>query len=784
MLSDFTNPLLDKFFQFYTSESQFIEQVNTMQINEKSVEIALDAADGWDFESFSQSFLSGIFGIDFRPIGGIHDGGADGVIDLPQFQQNTKQTTFVQCSVQSDYVAKINKTIDRLKESGREVKKLIYITNRKVQNLDKEEYRLSDLHDVSIQILDKDFIRVNVNRNDVTVGAFESHLDKYLTPLQTFGHSIIRRATLFTAPPDVYVFLRQTIDRKENKSSLSVALTDGLILKALEGTEPNLNEMSVKQVEEKIGDLVPGAQKIVRSLVKSRLEALSRVQRQVRYVRRHGEKYCLSFELRKKAVEDNMEDESLRVRVKDLWHERIKSISTTNGWLDDEPKQIVETMFEVIQDAFYKRGLSFAAFLENREPGPDIIYLEESVSDVFSRLSLSKKRERSFKEAILESLRVALYKGTSDEKLYFHKLSLTYTLLFSLQNDASVAQFFQGLTGDLHLFVGSDVVIKALSEEFLDPANRVMTNSLEIIRRAGGRLVLTEIVLKEILGHLQSTDQEYKHNYQPIENSLNLDIARQIDKILIRAFFYAKFGEASSRQPRNWQSYLNSFLPYTELNNYRKALNLLQGYLMNHFGMIFVSYSDIVPGINKNQRHDLASSLENEKNTPKLADNDAVMALAVYARRNREEKQNQSKKHGFSTWWLTDEIVILRHAQKIIQREGVSFMMRPQFLINHLSLAPSQTDVRENISKLLPGTLGLSMARRVPQEVLLGVLQTLRDAQGLSDARRQAEITSCTNEIKSQYYGSIQEKSGKSEQVVDVLKNMSRNRTDSRRKRR
>jgi hypothetical protein len=729
-----------------------------MIINEKSVDVALDASDGWDFERFAQSFLSGIFGIEFRPIGGIHDGGADGAIDLPQFEQESKSTTFVQCSIQNDYGSKINKTISRLRESGREIRKLIYITNKKIRNLDKEEFRLSDSYDISVQILDKEFVRVNINRNDVTKGAFSSHLDKYLMPLQTFGHSIIQKATTFSAPPDVYVFLRQIIDRKENRSSLSISLTDGLILKALEGTEPNVYEMSVKQVEDKISDLVPGAQKIVKSLVKSRLEALSRVTKQTRFVRRHGEKYCLSYELRKKAVVDNTEDESLRVNVKDLWFERIKTISKTDGWLNDEPKQIVEAMFEVIQHAFYKRGLSFAAFLENEQSGPDMIYLEESVAEVFMRLNLSKKRETSFKKAILETLRIALYKGLPEEKLYFHKLSLTYTLLFSLQSDASVANFFENLTGDLYLFVGSDIIIKALSEEFLESSSKIMTNSLEIIRRAGGKLVLTEIVLKEVLGHLQTTDFEYKNNYKPIENSISLDIARQIEKILIRAFFYAKLDETSVRQPRNWESYLNSFIPYAEISHYRKSLNLLQDYLVNHFGMIFNTYADILPGIKRRERDDLASSMQSEKNTPQLADNDAVMALAVYARRKLVERQNQSKKHGFSTWWLTDETIILRHAQHIIHREGVSFMMRPQFLINHFSLAPSKSDVRENISRLLPGTLGLSMARRVPQEVLLGVLETLRDAQSLSDARRQAEIIACTNTIKSHYYGDYRNK--------------------------
>ena len=58
----------------------------TDPINPKLVEIALDHAEGIPFEQFGHSFYSAIFGSEFVPLGGIHDGGADGFVALSLYE--------------------------------------------------------------------------------------------------------------------------------------------------------------------------------------------------------------------------------------------------------------------------------------------------------------------------------------------------------------------------------------------------------------------------------------------------------------------------------------------------------------------------------------------------------------------------------------------------------------------------------------------------------------------------------------------------------------------------
>ena len=58
------------------------------------VEIALEKVDGFVFERFAQDFLSVLEGRSFVPVGGIKDGGADGLYDCGDgriYYQFTKQ---------------------------------------------------------------------------------------------------------------------------------------------------------------------------------------------------------------------------------------------------------------------------------------------------------------------------------------------------------------------------------------------------------------------------------------------------------------------------------------------------------------------------------------------------------------------------------------------------------------------------------------------------------------------------------------------------------------------
>ena len=101
-----------------------------LNIHEQVAEIALDNVRGQDFEEFFKSFYTGLLGPSFIPVGGVHDGGADGLIvdtlSGDGVLEGTRVGRFFQATIQENHRTKIKHTVARLREVGRNPKEVIY----------------------------------------------------------------------------------------------------------------------------------------------------------------------------------------------------------------------------------------------------------------------------------------------------------------------------------------------------------------------------------------------------------------------------------------------------------------------------------------------------------------------------------------------------------------------------------------------------------------------------------------------------------------------------------
>ena len=95
-------------------------------INYKLVEIALTQVQGDDFEKFANVLLTALTGVDYVPLGGTRDGGADGFLDSGIYG-STRAGRFHQASIQANHKDKIRQTVKRLKCVKRSPTSLIYI---------------------------------------------------------------------------------------------------------------------------------------------------------------------------------------------------------------------------------------------------------------------------------------------------------------------------------------------------------------------------------------------------------------------------------------------------------------------------------------------------------------------------------------------------------------------------------------------------------------------------------------------------------------------------------
>ena len=103
---------------------------------------------------------------------------------------------------------------------------------------------------------------------------------------------------------------------------------------------------------------------------------------------------------------------------------------------------------------------------------------------------------------------------------------------------------------NFELSVGSDLILRALTEHYLPPEDQMTANALKILRQAGATLYLAESTLHELHSHIHAADREYQSTYFDIEAHVDYALASQSDRILIRAYYYSKLDAANPNRPR------------------------------------------------------------------------------------------------------------------------------------------------------------------------------------------------------------------------------------------
>jgi hypothetical protein len=718
------------------------------------VKIALDKAEGFQFERFVHDFYSTLVGASFVPLGGMRDGGADGFEGDAVYEEVGVPSAFYQVSVQEDYRAKIRHTVARLRKVDRDPRTLVYITSRSIGLPDAEERILSRELDVAIRIRDAKYITSHVNDCGGTIAAFNHHLRNLTDFLRAIGASTIIAPSAHVQSPAVYVFLEQELARRRGDASLLDSVTDSLILWALEGTDPDTGlMMSREDVLDKISREIPAVRQVVSGRVGGRLRWLSDKGypggRQVRWHKKLNQ-FCLPYETRQRIEDENRADEALRLDVLASFYTRLRE--NTAPHLDDpDARAAAELTLRSLQMAFEREGLAFASFLETKD-NTEYATMTDAITAALTERRLTGREKYLLADAVFATIRCVLYDSVDIERAYLAKLSRTYTLLFTLKSEPRLIEFFQQLAGTLHLYVGTDLLVRALSERYLAEGDQLTRNTLLMASRLGARLVLTEPVLEEILGNLRAADTEFRNWFEPVEYHVDYLMARNAPQIMVRAYFYARLDQRPDvRAPRSWPTFVSQMLPYADLHK-PAASEHLRRYLLATFGMQFESADELLALVDRTGVQRLADDLADSKPNDRLAFNDALMALAVYGRRSRRREESQVTEFGYETWWLTTEARILQHTRKLVrEHRGAPYIMRADFLLNFMTLAPSSQEARATLGHVFPSLLGIRLSRRMNEDAFHAIMTKVRAAEEWDDARRTAAIAAVVDQLKSDF---------------------------------
>lgn len=86
-------------------------------------------------------------------------------------------------------------------------------------------------------------------------------------------------------------------------------------------------------------------------------------------------------------------------------------------------------------------------------------------------------------------MRGVFYDSAAVERAYCARLARTYILLFTIRNTPEIIEYFNTMSKSFHLYVGSDLIIRAISEYYLKPDDQMTVNALKIIKQAGSKFV-------------------------------------------------------------------------------------------------------------------------------------------------------------------------------------------------------------------------------------------------------------------------------------------------------
>jgi len=727
-------------------------------INIRLCGTAVSECDTSAFEQFVQAFHAALVGSAFVPLGGMHDGGADG-FEEQIFESASRTNSFLQASKSQDIVGKIRRTIRRLRDFGRDPAVVLFYFSDPIAQIDKIEEDLSVEFNTTVRIRGKQFIESHINNSPQTVETYNSYLRPAIIHLLAVGTAGPTRQFPFEAKT-LCAFLGQEVNRRRGNASILTVVTDSLILWSLEGTDPDKNLfMNKSQIQSKIEGAIPAVKQFLRGSLQDRLTALSNKSndtgRQINYHRKERA-YVLQHDQRQKLYDDNVQEADIISGVTDFITLFLRTQLPTK--LHNRLHDVSAIVMRCVEQVFYTQGLELSVFIKDRNGSiPEEINITDSINSGTDTLNVDVDDKSLIREAVRSCLRKIIFAPDEVTNEYLIRLSNTYFLLFALRNEPRIVEYFNGMAQQLVLYVGSDLIIKSISEYHLPAHGQLVTNALKLLQSSGAKLIMSAPAYEEVYTHIRAAVLEFENYYADVEPQIGLDFVAYIDRILIRAYFYAaRQVNTVGTAPRGWKSYINQFCDYNDMRSGHNR-DGLKRYLCDRFGFEFETRETMRKSVDLDLMKALARKLaaergvkhKKEDRTLELASNDALHALRIFARRQQLNEANIPNPFGYRVWWLTHEKVVQRIAVPVIGAEKPRFIMRPEFLLNYISLVPSKKEIADSYKAVFPSMLGVSLSKRAPPAMLQGVLKSAREAYEVDSSRAKVMLQDFSDKLKS-----------------------------------
>lgn len=693
--------------------------------------------DGWLFESFAQSFLSAIFNYEFIPVGGTKDRGIDGLEHT--FSRKGYSKRIYQISTEKDAEGKIKGSIEKLKKNDIKFDTFTFVTNREIRKKDNLIDTFIDTYSINVQIFDLSWFVANANANQGTRNAYFTFIQRHMHEYNVPGKSFI--VSGIETDSRIFVFLRQQLESKWSEYKIDDLLADSLILFALEGTDPDKDIFKTKdQIKDSIKQYVKFDAKLLDDTIEKELNVLSTKPRKIKFHK--GKGYCLPFETRLEITQRNLSDKQLINTFYDQTSVTIRKYLQDN---DVAIKNMTTLIDAVVHKIFHQQGLEFSNFILHGKSQKAIDKdLQETINKTVDESTVVEKNKEKVKSALQVAIREIVYHGTVEQRQYFKSLSNTYMMMFLLQWNPQVALYFESMASKLSIYVCTSIIVPALSEFYLETENKRHWNLLKACQTVGIRLNVNDEIIEELIHHLNMVKNKYETLFSFCEDVYLMSELETlfIDEVLIRAYFHAK----ARGKVKAFNEFIDNFCDPSIRNVKQELIDFLNA----EFGINYISNASLRVQINKEEQRHLADKLIKARTQKAKAETDATIILTIFKLRELNNEASSTGIFGYRTWWLSKDTKTFRAVQKTYRdKYPVSCYMRPDFLYNHIALAPKRIEVDAMYKEIFPSLLGVNLSFHLPSAVTDYIQQVIAEHSVKNPVRVKAIIRKLSEKLKT-----------------------------------
>ncbi len=718
-------------------------------MSDNFVSLCIEQINATDFEIWAQEVLALAIGESFEPTGGMHDGGQDGFVR----SVTSEPTHYIQISKQKNTTTKIRETIKKLRGS-RQVEKLTYVTSQQEPHRDLLEAQLSAELGVQIIIHDLRWLMVRASIDDnlkQSLFSYSKNLVEGLKSVQASDKKLNVSSRL-----SIVAYLEAHVRSLPGAENFQNVCLDTLIYNALIGTDPDTNDFRTSdEIEKFIRDEHPNVLSKAENTLAQRIEFLCSKDNDPR-IRYHPiDRYALPYSVRSAFHKDNLQLETDQDRFIGSINTRFNEFEVSDAEL--LRPFVITCVQSAIIETYQTQGMNFAASFSRRDFDTDIRVFD-IIDKLIQQLDIPKELTDEVRHLSSTIFRNVCYSSNEEEREYLNLLMKFFTIRFLMDGDSAVSQYFSEMASNLRIYVGTDIIVRCLSEALVNEQSRGMTNSLKLLRSGGVRLRVTRQTVQEIFAHIRHTTGIFRREYEFWFRHAKLDEVKNSDRILIRSFFYAYLEpERHVRKPRDWSDYLRNFgaaawFAKTDEMTSEEYIDEFASFLIDKYQLEFIDIDEVLETIDTDLAEKIAECILKERDAQTdgsriLARNDAEMALFVNAERHNRQERVSTNLYGYNTWWLTEETAVLRALKQLSQRQDV--VMHPQFLMNHFILDP--TFIRKNLSndqRIMPTLFGLRITDRVSPTDMRDFIRGIGDLAGLDEAAQNARIRHSANKLK------------------------------------